>query len=140
MNPIITEKQNSLQLFQIVEKLVRSSQQSIDKSHSCVVNDIPEDLLVKTNFDFLSTVLGGMLGIAIVHAKDSCIRISASLKSNMVMVNLRDYNRFNSYSNPSGLQYIQSVAAKLGGTLAVAGMRQGEKTIALSFPYHQDAA
>src|SRR4051812_11834080 len=98
MKNIVAPSQHPARLFHLVEQLVKSSQPSIDKSQSCVVNDIPEDLEVKTDPEMLSTVISGMLGIAIVHAKDSCIRISATLKSNMVLLNLRDYNRFNSYS------------------------------------------
>ncbi len=127
-------------LFQLVEQLVKSSQPSIEKSHSCIINDIPEDLVVLANHEMLSSVLSGMINIAIVHAKDSCIRISARMDSDDVMVNLRDYNRFNSYSSPYGFHHVQTLATRLGGSLAVAAMRQGEKTIALRFPNRKDAA
>ncbi|RYY53272.1 MAG: HAMP domain-containing histidine kinase [Chitinophagaceae bacterium] len=138
-NAVATTSTNAW-LYHLVEQLVRSSQHSIDRSQSCVVNDIPEDLCVSTDPEVLSTVINGMLSIAIIHAKDSCIRISASISSEMVLLNLRDYNRFNSYSGASGLQDIQSLAERLGGSLAVAAMRQGEKTIALSLPLQFHAA
>lgn len=140
MKNAIESALSTARLYQLVEQLVRSSQPSIDKSQSCVVNDIPEDLCVTTDPEVLSTVINGMLSIAIIHARDSCIRISATISSDMVMLNLRDYNRFNSYSNAAGLQNIQSLATRLGGTLAVPAMRQGEKTIALSFPQSFHAA
>ncbi|RYY61970.1 MAG: HAMP domain-containing histidine kinase [Chitinophagaceae bacterium] len=140
MKNMIAEQQTTSRLFQLVEQLVRSSQPSLTKSHSCVVNDIPEDLLVHTDQEMLSTVISGMLGIAITNAKDSCIRISATMNSNMVNLDLRDYNRFNSYSSASGLRHMQTLVSRIGGTLALVSRRQGEKTIALSFPCRQDAA
>ena len=130
---------SSYRLFALVEQLLRSNQPSIEQSHSCIVNDIPEDLEVRTDTEMLSSVISGMLSLAIIHAKDSCLRISATLNCGTVQLNLKDYNRFNSYSHPQGLHRVQSMANKLGGTLAVAAMRQGEKTIALSFPDRLDA-
>jgi len=140
MPTTFTKETATARLFHLVEQLVKSSQPSIEKSHSCIINDIPEDLIIQADQDTLCSVLSGMINIAIVHAKDSCIRISAKLDEGNVMVNLRDYNRFTSYSSPYGFHHVQTLATRLGGSLAVAAMRQGEKTIALTFPDRRDAA
>ena len=140
MRTLPSRQTNAPRLASLVDQLIRSSQPVIDRSHSCVINDIPPHLALDHDPEVLSALIGGMLNIAITQAKDSCIRLSAGVAESTVILQLRDYNRFNHYSSPQRFSQIKSLASRLGGSLAIAGLRQGEKTIALHLPIPNRAA
>lgn len=127
-------------LFEMVEKLVKISSFAATKNHSHIINDVPDSLAIKADPVVLASIIGNLLNTVVSHAKDSCIRISAKIYHDIILIHIKDSNSFNSYAVNAGLQMVQPMAEKIGGFLEITSQRHKETTIAFSFLNLREAA
>jgi hypothetical protein len=104
------------------------------RNKSYFVNDIPDELYIDTDPELVSSVLSGLLSAVVRNAKESCIRLSAKIYNNVILVHVQDYNNFNYSPVENGLQQLQSIAEKMGGNVSVTSQRHNVATFAFSFP------
>lgn len=97
------------------------------------INDIPADLPVDHNHEWVASVIGGMLATVIDHARDTCIRLSARKYGYVMVLEVRESGSINGYAMACGLQEVQGLAEKIGGCLNISITRP-ETTISFSFP------
>lgn len=73
--------------------------------------------------------------VAVVrHAKDTCIRLSAKKFGHVIVFEIEESGCISSYAMACGLQDVQSLAAKIGGSLSISIQKPQNTTIAFSFP------
>jgi hypothetical protein len=104
------------------------------RNESFFVNDIPDDLDIDTDPQLVASVLGGMISTLAHHAKNSCIRLSAKIYHDVILVHVKDYNSSHNYDIYNGVQGLMPMAEKIGGFVGVSSHRHSVTTVAFSFP------
>lgn len=127
-------------LRQLASNLISSVLPAATRNDSFFVNDIPEDLDIDTDPQLVASILGGMLSTIAQHAKSSCIRLSAKIYHDVILVHVKDCSSSHSYDIYSVLQRLLPMAEKLGGYVGVSSHRQNVTTVAFSFPNFRVAA
>lgn len=132
--------QTSVNLRQIVSRLANSFLPLAVRRKSFFINDIPEDLYVNNNQQLVASVLGGLIASVVAHAKDSCIRVSAKVYSNIILVHVKDCNNGSHYCFENGIKHLQPLAERMGGVVSITSQRFNVTTFAFSFPNSSIAA
>ena len=104
------------------------------RNQSFFMNDIPEDLLVEHNREWISSIISGLLSAVVLHAKDTCIRLTARRYGHVIVLEIRESGCISTYAMACGLQDVQSLAEKIGGCLTISINKEKATTIAFSFP------
>jgi hypothetical protein len=121
-------------LRRLADRLMHSFHAIAGRNKSYFVNDIPDQLYIDTNSEIIASILSGLLAAVVNNAKESCIRISAKIYGNVILVHVKDYNSINYYPVENGLQELQSLAEQVGGCVSVTSQRHNIATFAFSFP------
>ena len=98
------------------------------------VNDIPVKLPLKTNQEMLAFVLSGLLSAIVTHSKDSCIRLSAKIYGNIVLMQVKDSTSANTLAVKNEVHKLQPIAEKMLGSVSVTSQRKNLTTITFGFP------
>jgi hypothetical protein len=101
---------------------------------SVIVNDIPEDLFIDTDFELVASIFAGLLATVVKNAKESYIRLSAKVYGNVVLLHIKDHNNFNYSPVENKVQQLLPLAEKIGGSVSVTSQRNNVATFAFSFP------
>jgi glucose-6-phosphate-specific signal transduction histidine kinase len=109
------------------------------RNHSFFVNTIPSDLPAQ-NEEWLTNVINGLLTAIVCNARDTCIRLSAKKIGEAIVLEIKEAGCISTYSLACGLQEVQSLAEKIGGSLNISMHRQKATTIAFKFPMSSSAA
>jgi hypothetical protein len=121
-------------LRDMATSIISSVLPAASRNDNFFVNDIPDDLGVDTDSQLVASVLAGMLSTVAQHAKSSCIRLSAKIYHNVILVHVKDCNSSYNYDVYSRLQGLMPLAEKIGGYVGVSSHRQKVTTVAFSFP------
>jgi hypothetical protein len=121
-------------LRQMATNLIGSVLPAATRNDNFFVNDIPDDLGIDADNQLVASILGGMLSTVAQHAKSSCIRLSAKIYHDVILVHVKDCNSSHNYDVYSGLQGLMPLAEKIGGFVGVSSHRQKVTTVAFSFP------
>ena len=101
---------------------------------SVIVNDIPEDLFIDTDIEFVASIFAGLLAAVVKNAKESYIRLSAKVYGNVILLHIKDLNNFNYSPVENKVQQLQPLAEKIGGSVSVTSQRNNVATFAFSLP------
>lgn len=104
------------------------------RNRSFIVNDIPEDLAIGHNQEWVASVISGMLDAVVRHAKDTCIRLTARKYGYLNVLEMRESGCISTYAMACGLQEVQSIVQKIGGSLNISIEKQKNTTVSFSFP------
>lgn len=104
------------------------------RNQSFFMNDIPGDLVVEHNNEWVSSIINGLLNAVVLHAKDTCIRLTARKYGHVVVLEIKESGCISSYAMACGLQDVQTLAEKIGGCLTISINKEKTTTIAFSFP------
>ena len=104
------------------------------RNNNFFINDIPSDLAVDHNKEWVSSIISGLLSTIVAHAKDTCIRLSAKKYGYVMVLEIHEAGSVNGYAMACSLQQVQSLAQKIGGCLNISIPRPETTTIAFSFP------
>jgi hypothetical protein len=121
-------------LQQLVGCLMTSFLPAAERNNNHFVNDIPDDVWIDADRELVASVLSGMIAAVVKNAKESCIRLSAKIYGNVILVHVKDYNSVNYYPVENGLQQLQPLAERVGGSVGVTSQRDNVTTFAFSFP------
>ena len=121
-------------LRELAADLIRTVLPAASRNESFFVNDIPEDMDIDADPQLIASVLGGMLSAVAKHAKNSCIRVSAKIYHDVILVHVKDCNSSHTHDLNSGLHGLMPIAEKIGGFVGVSSHRQNVTTVAFSFP------
>jgi glucose-6-phosphate-specific signal transduction histidine kinase len=121
-------------LNQLTSRLANKFLPLAVNNNSFFVNDIIDDIPVEHNREWVSSVISGLLAAVVSHAKDACIRLSARKYGHVIVFEVQESGCISSYAMACGLQDVQSLAAKIGGTLSISIQKPSNTTVAFSFP------
>jgi hypothetical protein len=121
-------------LRQLTDDLIDSLVSAAMDNDSYFVNEIPDELDIDTDPQLVASVLGGMLSTVAQHAKSSCIRISAKIYHDVILVHVKDCNNSQNYDIYHSLQELKPLAEKIGGIIDVNSLRLKVTTVVFSFP------
>src|SRR5688572_3595118 len=111
-------------LHELTAQLVNTFIPTASANKSFFVNDIPAQLPMATNQQMLASVLSGLLSAMVTHAKESCIRLSAKLYGNVVLVQVKDSASSNTCAVENEVRKLQPVAEKMFGSVSVTSQRK----------------
>ena len=120
-------------LHLLVNQLSISTLPEATRKKSCVINEIPGELMIHTDSSKLAAVLGQLIITMISHSHEASIRISAKKYGNVVLLHLKENCRLNSPAFATSLVAIQHLADRIGGNVSVTSYRNEVTTVALSF-------
>ena len=103
-------------------------------NNSFFVNDIAGDILVGHNREWISSVISGLLAAIVSNTKDACIRFTAKKYGHVIVFEVEESGCIGSYAMACGLQDVQSLAARIGGTLNISIQKPSNTKVAFSFP------
>ena len=121
-------------LQQLVGCLMTSFLPVANRNNNHFENDIPDDVYIDTDMEMVASVLSGLIGSVVKHAKDSCIRLSAKIYGHVIIVHVKDHNSLNYQPVENKLKHLTPFAEKIGGAVGVTSQRHNVATFAFSFP------
>ncbi len=130
----VAGQQEGVALQTLVSHLVAGIVPMAVRGGNFLVNDIPPGLLLHADTTMVREVLNNLFISIIPYVENSCIRISAKVYGNVVLVQLRDHTGINSYFIEQHLTDCQPMAEKIGGYIGITSQRDNETTIVFSFP------
>jgi len=121
-------------LHQIVGHLADSYLPLAVRRHSFFVNDVPQDLSVDHNREWIASVISGLLSAVTGQANHTCIRLKAKKYDHIVVLTIQESNNTNGYALAGELKKVFSLAEKNGGCLSISVPVIDNTTISFSFP------
>ena len=104
------------------------------RNQSFFMNDIPEHMPVEHNREWISSIINGLLGAVVTHARDTCIRLTARKYGHVIVLEIQESGCISTYAMACGLQDVQTMAEKIGGSLNISVHKASVTRIAFSFP------
>jgi hypothetical protein len=120
-------------LKQLAAQIIKAYQPVAHKQNSEFINNIPDNLKLDIDEDGLAVLMGSMLYTMASCSRDSRIDVSAEYYADVILLNIKDANTFNSYAIRSKLQHLQQMAERIGGLVTITSERPKETSILFSF-------
>lgn len=121
-------------LNQLVDRLSAVFLPAAVQNQSFFLNDVPNDLAIVSNTQYISSVMSRMIATVVNHVKDTCIRFTAKRHGNIVVLEVQESGSVNGFAMASELQQVNSLAERIGGYLSITLPRAETTSIAFSFP------
>jgi len=121
-------------LHQLTDCLVNTFLAKATSNNNYFINEIPDQLHLATDRQMVATVLSGLLSAVVSYAKDSCIRLSAKIYGNVVLMQVKESTCLNNNAFESEVSKLQPLAEKMRGSFCVISQRQKLTTINFGFP------
>lgn len=127
-------------LHALVDRISTKFLPSAGSNCNYFINEIPRELSIGSNGNWVASVIDGMIASAIVNTKNTCIRFAAKKYGHLLVLELREANRPKAQPDIVHLQEIKCMAEQIGGCLYI-GMPEEERIMmSFSFPYFPLAA
>ena len=130
----------SVSLHQLVDQLTASLLPRTTKQRSFIVNDVQREMLVSTDKNILATVISNLLNTTLAHTQSNCIRISAKLFGNIVLLQVKDTDNRHDEAITGSLPQVEYLAEKIGGCVTLTSNKLKGTTVVFSFYNQQQAA
>ena len=114
----------TLSLHELTGRLLHSFLPTAARRHNLLVNDVPADLYVAADWDLAASVLNGLLYPAVTRLNNGCIRVSAKIFGDIILLNITDNCGYNNCGVVEGLQAVQSVNEKIGTVINMTSRRK----------------
>jgi len=122
-----------IRLRQLVSRLVTGLLPDSARQESFIINDISPAIMVTTDELLLATVISNLLSMSVSRNRRSCIRVTAKVFSNVILLFVRDQKRSEKQITNEDFARLQPLAYKVGGCITISSQDQWEETLALSF-------
>ena len=120
-------------LQNIVGSLIDSLAPAAIRHKSYIVNDVPVEIRTEVNENLLASVLGSLINAVLRNTQNSCIRITAKIYGDVVLLHIKDNGCINHSSISQSLARVQPQVEKLNGFIGLTSYRNKLTTIAFSF-------
>jgi|SRR5688572_10970710 len=121
-------------LHHLVDRLIPSFLPAALRNHNFFINDIPLDLPVEHNKEWVASIISGMIATAVSNTRDNCIRFSAKKYGYVLVLEIQESGRVNNFPINADLQQIQGMAEKIGGCLFINTQKEEKVIMSFSFP------
>jgi hypothetical protein len=121
-------------LHQLVDRLITSFLPAAVHNHNFFINEVPGELSVEHNKEWVASIISGMIATAVGNTRDNRIRFSAKKYGYVFVLELHEAGRANNYAVNTDLQQIQGLAEKIGGCLFINSHNEEKIVMSFSFP------
>lgn len=121
-------------LHNLVDRLITSFSPAAIRDHNFFINDIPLNLPVEHNNEWVASIISGMIATAINNTKNNCIRIAAKKYGYVFVLEVYESGRTNDYPVNTDLHHIQQLAERIGGCLFINNQQEEKIIMSFSFP------
>lgn len=121
-------------LRQMINRITEKSLPGSIRKKSFIVNDTAKEIQLKVDGNKVASLLSNAIYMVINNTQDSCIRISAKVFENEVVVSIRDNGLSEKNSILQGIDQLQMLAQRMGGWIGLSEYGNKIKTIDLGFP------
>ncbi len=121
-------------LNKLVDRLSEVFLPAAVQNQSFFLNDVPADLAITSNTQYISSVLSRMISTVVKHVSDTCIRFTARRHGNIVVLEVQESGSVHGFAMASELQQVNSLAERFGGRLSITLPRPETTAISFSFP------
>jgi hypothetical protein len=118
-------------LYDMVERLMTSVFSAAIRNHNILVNEIPADLAIAQNDEWVASIITGILTIAATNTTGNFIKLSARDHEHMLVLEIQEFNKI-PFNND--LRQLQKLAEKIGGSLSLSVQNPDKSVILFSFP------
>ena len=132
--------QKNIMLHQLVDQVTQNLMPRIVEQKSLMVNDLHKEMLVTTNEEILTTVLRNLLNTIVTHSQNNCIRISAKIFGNIVLLHVKDSDNRHEEAIAGSLIQVAPLAEKIGGCITLNNYTAKGTTVAFSFYNNEQKA
>ena len=121
-------------LHNLVTRLTGNYLVVAENNQSFFVNNIPGNLPVANNSQWIASVISRMLSIVTSHVRNTCIRLSAKKNGHLTVLEIQESGTVNGFALASDLQHVNLLAEQIGGCLSISLLKSETTSIAFSFP------
>lgn len=130
----VQQKISMENLSQLIDRLAGVFLPAANRNQSYFVNEVPGDLAIGGNPQYIAPVLSRMISTIVNHVKNTSIRFSAKKNGHVVVLEIQESGSENGFALASELQQVNSLAERIGGWLSISLPRSQTTSIAFSFP------
>ncbi|MGN6293409.1 MAG: hypothetical protein ACTHMV_11760 [Chitinophagaceae bacterium] len=123
----------SLQSF-IDHLLYHPLAESLRRSDSQVVNEIPAEFSLRKDEAKIFPVIKELLAVVLMNARKGNITVRAEKFRDIMILEIEDCNNYNGYALDYSLRSLESLARLAGGHISAKGQQQLVSTVSFSFP------
>ena len=123
----------SLQSF-IDHLLYHPLAESMRRSDSQVVNEIPAEFSLRKDEAKIFSVIKELLTVVLMNARKGNITVRAEEFRDIMILEIEDCNNYNGYALDYSLRSLESLARLAGGHISAKGQQQLVSTVSFSFP------
>lgn len=120
-------------LHHLVDRLITSFLPTAVRHHNFFINEIPGNLSVEHNNEWIASVISGMITIT-SNTKNNCIRFSAKKYGYVFVLEMKSTTRVTNHPLNPDLQQMQRLAEKIGGCLCINNQHEEKTLMSFSFP------
>ena len=120
-------------LTDVVDNIVTTLLPKATLNRSFFVNDIPDQFQLGRNSAAITSVIGSLLCAVVSYAKDSCIWLSAKLYGNVILVDVKSSNGFNSPGIEQQIRRLQLIAGRNRGTVGLTSYQNHVTSLTFGF-------
>ena len=124
---------NQFILKHLISKLTAALIPMAGNRQSFFINDVAPDIQLSTNQDILASVLSELFQTAVNQTENDCIRISAAIEQDLILLNVHENGHYPSSEMSRRIQMIQPLAAQIGGSIAYTTHQRKGQDLAISF-------
>ena len=121
-------------LKQLIDRLTGVFLPAAVRNQSFFVNDVPNDLPIDNNPQWVASVVSRMLSTVVNHVKNTSIRLTAKKHGHQVILEVQESGSVNGFAMASELQQVNSLAERIGGHLNISLPKDNTTAIAFIFP------
>lgn len=125
--------ENPTRIHEVADNLVKSFLPEAVSNQNFFINDIPEHLQFQKDSQVVASVLGGLLSAIATYAKNSCIRLTAKLYGNVILIHVKNSNSFNCNVIQGRLQQLQLLAGKAQGSVGFTSHQNNITSVTFGF-------
>lgn len=120
-------------LKQLIDRLTGVFLPAAIRNQSFFVNDVPNDLPIDNNPQWVASVVSRMLSTVVNHVKNTSIRLTAKKHGHQVILEVQESGSVNGFAMARELQQVNSLAERIGGQLNISLPKDNTTAIAFIF-------
>lgn len=118
-------------LHQLVDRLITSFLPAAVRNHTIFINEVPVELPVEHNNEWVASIITGMITIAATTTTNNCILFSAKQYGHVIVLEMQEFNKIPLNTD---FRQIQRLAEKIGGSLSITVQSPEKSSMLFSFP------
>ena len=118
-------------LYLLVDRLITSFLPAAVRNHNIFINEVPSELPVEHNDEWVASIITGMITIATTNTTNNCISFSAKQYVHVIVLEMQEFNKI---PQNTDLRQVQRLAEKIGGSLCITVQNHEKSSMLFSFP------